>query len=238
VSTRSCIARPSDDHLFEGVYVHWDGYPSGVGAALHAAVKFFGSAELAALYLIDDHPAGWSSLASADLKLPLRRRSSMPEPDSLCRICKRSHWRHYAQYYESHGLKNPGPAPDGTSHVFDHGFDGYPDPLAGAACPFPDNEKPEQPLRGDGDDWGTEYAYVIHPTHMTIYDRVWTDGDKMIGMFGSGAGAREGSWRLVMDWDWDVPFEGDVVETKIRLHHELNQVAKAAGLGDKTGTDT
>jgi hypothetical protein len=237
MGTRSVIARPSDEHLFEGVYVHWDGYPSGVGAAVHAAARFFGSPELAAQWLIDDHPAGWSSLASCDLSLPLRQGGSMHRHDALCRECKRSYWRHYAQYYADHGLERPEGRGDGTSQVFDHGFEAFPDPLARGACPFPENEKPDTPLRGDGDDWGTEYAYVI-AGQLHIYDRVWSDdGNKMVGMFGAGAAADQGIWRHVTAVAWDAEFDGDAIETEIRLHHDLRRVAIDAGLPDKTTKD-
>jgi hypothetical protein len=236
MSTRSCIARPSDDHLFEGVYVHFDGYPSGVGAAVHSAARFFGTPELAAQFLIDDHPAGWSSIASADLALPFRGSRAAPGDDAICRTCKQSYWRHFSQYYERHGLPNPGPQPDGSSLCLHHSFDPYPDPLANAACPYPETEKPDSPLRGDGDDWGTEYAYVIGGT-LSVFDRVWNDDTKMIGMFGSGAATGEGRWRLVTQVAWDADYDGPAIETDIRLFHELNTVARTAGLGDKTGKD-
>ena len=63
MSTRSCIARGTVDS-FTGVYHHWDGYPSGLGAEIWKLFhkKYKGNEAKMLKALIDDHPAGWSSL--------------------------------------------------------------------------------------------------------------------------------------------------------------------------------
>ncbi len=67
MSTRSCIARIKGDG-FEGVYHHWDGYPTALGKTLwdlaHARPdNDVGEATKQMLrLLIDRHPAGWSSI--------------------------------------------------------------------------------------------------------------------------------------------------------------------------------
>jgi hypothetical protein len=85
MSTRACIAytTPRKKHVeWEGVYSHWDGYPSGVGAViweiLHGdfignegrlGVKNDGKLKTALQGFIDiyikGHPAGWSSLVES-----------------------------------------------------------------------------------------------------------------------------------------------------------------------------
>jgi hypothetical protein len=74
MSTRACIARLTGRHplAFEGRYHHWDGYPSGLGHALYHAYggPFDGDLERMLRVLIDEHPAGWSTIVGADWSLP------------------------------------------------------------------------------------------------------------------------------------------------------------------------
>ena len=60
MSTRSCIARRKGDG-FEGVYHHWDGYPTGLGATLWGLAQEKDSGLLLE-ELINKHPAGWSTI--------------------------------------------------------------------------------------------------------------------------------------------------------------------------------
>ena len=59
MGTRSMILKPEGD-AWVGRYVHWDGYPEGVGAALHEIVNRDGLT-MARKVLIDDH-VYWSSI--------------------------------------------------------------------------------------------------------------------------------------------------------------------------------
>jgi hypothetical protein len=63
MSTRSCITRPAKGG-FKGVYHHWDGYPAGVGSRIYELYNtiFEKNVEKMLKFLIDDHPAGWSSI--------------------------------------------------------------------------------------------------------------------------------------------------------------------------------
>lgn len=78
MSTNATIARPADpsgpDAAYGwsvGVYVHYDGYPTGVGAAIFDALAAHdGDVEATRRFLIDDETHGWSSLAGADFSLP------------------------------------------------------------------------------------------------------------------------------------------------------------------------
>lgn len=72
MSTRSCIARIKGDG-FAGVYHHWDGYPTVLGTTLYQMAQRFRSHEpesggVAGMLrlLIDQHPAGWSTINGAD----------------------------------------------------------------------------------------------------------------------------------------------------------------------------
>ncbi|MBX3081735.1 MAG: hypothetical protein KF716_08865 [Anaerolineae bacterium] len=68
MSTRSVIARWTQGDNWQGVYCHSDGYPSGVGATLWRIYRAPFGRDLAAMLklLIDDHPEGWSAIASCD----------------------------------------------------------------------------------------------------------------------------------------------------------------------------
>ena len=71
MSTRASIARLTQVSpvKWAGRYHHWDGYPSGLGATLWELYHGHFNLDLDAMLkvLIDDHPAGWSSLHAADL---------------------------------------------------------------------------------------------------------------------------------------------------------------------------
>ena len=68
MSTRSAIARVHGDG-FLGVYHHWDGYPTGLGKTLWDNTHKMPLKELLNL-LIDQHPAGWSTIIERNLALP------------------------------------------------------------------------------------------------------------------------------------------------------------------------
>ena len=70
MSTRSVIARPTKSG-FVGRYHHWDGYPSGLGATLCKAYHGHFQRNLDAMcrFLLDDHPAGFSTIVGRDLSL-------------------------------------------------------------------------------------------------------------------------------------------------------------------------
>ena len=73
MSTRGCIARlqKRDPLEFKGVYHHCDSYPSGLGQTLFRLrnQEFRGDTAAMLKVLIDQHPAGWSSVVGADFTL-------------------------------------------------------------------------------------------------------------------------------------------------------------------------
>lgn len=105
MSTHAIIARGTPTK-FSGRYHHYDGCPTGLGAALweHWRGHFGGTSEgLRAMLgvLIDDHPAGWRSIVGRDFALPVgavsreveRRRSARDEatrePECYCHGARR-----------------------------------------------------------------------------------------------------------------------------------------------------
>lgn len=65
MSTRGGIARKNGTG-FKGVYHHWDGYPSGLGKMLfelRSTWRFMGDTKKMVEFLIEAHPAGWSSIS-------------------------------------------------------------------------------------------------------------------------------------------------------------------------------
>ena len=70
MGTRAAIARRTGESTFTGRYHHWDGYPEALGASLFKARQHFGNTDAMLKYLIDDHPAGWSTINDADFTKP------------------------------------------------------------------------------------------------------------------------------------------------------------------------
>ena len=71
MSTRGAIARVNGDG-FKGVYHHWDSYPDSLGETLKRlhGEYFEGDTDAMLKFLIDDHPAGWSTIIGKDLTRP------------------------------------------------------------------------------------------------------------------------------------------------------------------------
>ncbi len=63
MSTRGTVARKTDEG-FTGVYHHFDAYPSGLGRELWGQyfTNYESDLETMQKGLIDDHPAGWSTI--------------------------------------------------------------------------------------------------------------------------------------------------------------------------------
>jgi endonuclease/exonuclease/phosphatase family metal-dependent hydrolase len=74
MSTRAIIGRVNADGSdgWAGRYHHWDGYPSGLGQRLYFLwlTHFVGDTAAMTKYLIDDHPAGWSTILTGDFNQP------------------------------------------------------------------------------------------------------------------------------------------------------------------------
>jgi hypothetical protein len=194
MSTRGAIARAHGDG-FKGVYHHWDSYPIGLGATLwhiyHAVFK--GDLDQMLKALIDDHPAGWSTINGADWGVEAGWEDDYTGP---CRVCAEPHWKHYAQYYKEHGLPEP-PHPEGNYSVLDHQYQPIPHPKGPQCyCHGERHEEGWEVTDRNAAGSGVEWAYVFNDKHqMLVLSSVNEDGAKMIGMF--GCGNNKAKWRIV-----------------------------------------
>jgi len=70
MSTNSMIGRKKQ-YGYQLNYIHWDGYPSGVGKTLWDLYHghFQKDVEKMMHVLIDEHPAGWSEICDTDFNL-------------------------------------------------------------------------------------------------------------------------------------------------------------------------
>lgn len=68
MGTRGIIARVTGDG-FTGRYHHWDSYPTQLGKTLYDNAQRFGVGSMLRT-LLDDHPAGWSTINGYDLDQP------------------------------------------------------------------------------------------------------------------------------------------------------------------------
>lgn len=70
MGTRGAIARLHEivSGTWQGRYHHWDSYPTGLGETLWTTLHghFNGDVEGMLKFLIDEHPAGWSTINHAD----------------------------------------------------------------------------------------------------------------------------------------------------------------------------
>jgi hypothetical protein len=62
------------------------------------------------------------------------------------------------------------------------------------------------PITNTSDDYGAEYAYVIHDDGLACYSRYHTDGTKAVGWFGLPA-AEEGDWKPIGKVPWHASAE-------------------------------
>jgi hypothetical protein len=71
MSTNGIIARSTGEGTFEGRYHHWDSYPSGLGVVLVELYCGHFKRDLPRMLqvLLDEHPAGWSTIVGTDFKL-------------------------------------------------------------------------------------------------------------------------------------------------------------------------
>ncbi|MBI2851286.1 MAG: hypothetical protein HYX80_09680 [Chloroflexi bacterium] len=114
MSTRGVIARQKGD-AFEGRYHHWDSYPTGLGKALWELAHSEFKCDLEGMlhFLIDEHPAGWSTICNKDFSLKPRFNE---HGKGNCLKCGKPSWEHYYQEWESHGKRLTEKAKESMSH--------------------------------------------------------------------------------------------------------------------------
>ena len=117
MSTRSVIARETPAG-FTGRYVHWDGYPSGVGETIWRLYRGRFGRDLDAMLseLIDGHPAGWSVLCG-DWSLPLGSHPDAPKcychggsPEPACELTQSDAALSWCEYAYALGRDTAGRA--------------------------------------------------------------------------------------------------------------------------------
>lgn len=94
MSTRGVIARLVSPGKFKGRYHHWDSYIKGLGASLHELYHTHFNKDIDTMLktLIDDHPAGWSTICGRDWtqeprgeqRDDLRKKQSELPPECFC----------------------------------------------------------------------------------------------------------------------------------------------------------
>lgn len=211
MSTRSVIARKSG-HGFTGVYHHWDGYPSGLGATLwEVRNKFYGGDTKRMLqYLIDLHPGGWSTI-NKDWSKPAEPRKD--DHDQPCTICGKPNWQHYRQYYHANEGQaelspweragRPVPPPGDEVLVLGHGCKTGSEETG----PEPSGGKDGKITQANAGNCGCEWAYVFDGNGTMEIQSSYCDpkgkfaGEKMIGAF--GCGDPKSTWKTVAVVDLD-----------------------------------
>jgi hypothetical protein len=198
MSTRGVIARQNGTG-FTGVYHHWGSYPEGLGKTLwelwHGDFKQDTGAMLKAL--IDEHPAGWSTICGKDFALPIGYRNL---DDMPCAKCGKPSWEHYYQNWEHHGkrLTKEAKAEMAQYHysALGHSFEFTEDYHPQCYCHGDRHEEPLTVTEKNASDIGCEYAYVFNGNgQMAILSSFHTNGHKMIGMF--GCGDPDAKWRPI-----------------------------------------
>lgn len=193
MSTRSIIAEPAGDG-FTGIYCHWDGYPTCRGAQLWEALAELGGDvdALKAWALRPGEVGYWSSFGTPS---DVAAMGLLPDTQ-ICDLCDGTGDRRAKDLTFPRGPYGPGcngcnstgtaPNRDKRSHW------------------AKDSERNE--VTSWGDDTGTEWAYVIDHTALTVFERRWgdvaDDGGHMVGMFGIGAGEGGGFWAYVGSYKW------------------------------------
>lgn len=161
MGTRGIIARPTPGDGFEGRYHHWDSYPTGLGATLYRLANghFAHDYQRMVATLIDDHPAGWSTINDSNFDL---------EPG-------------FGDANVDKVLK-----PDGT--IDWDATDAILARIQQPRCYcHGERSKDAAPLlTHDGHDGGAEYAYVIDPNsgNMAVLEKVRADSTHATGWFG------------------------------------------------------
>lgn len=219
MSTRSVIARPTATG-FAGRYHHFDGYPSGLGAALVELYQqeFDRDLERMLKTLLDDH-TGWSSVIGADFSMEPGFREYGTNGTCVCGEKKDDHLcqTHGPQFHADKGL----PYPCGINYAFHFGHAFEADEASKRQAAIEAN-RPHCYCHGDRaeEGWlvteenaagsGCEWAYVLKDTPdgafmlvLSSYTEITGQREKMIGFFGMGDENAEWSPVAIVGLDRD-----------------------------------
>ena len=203
MATRGAIARLNGVGRFRGVYHHWDSYPTGLGKTLFQVYQGHFGRDLDAMlrYLINDHPAGWSTINHTDFSLPAGY-SEVGYLNGPCRVCGRVFDDHRETLEEFEARRASDPTAVDNRQVLGHAFEAV---QPGPRC-FCHGERSEEAqvihersAAGAGVEW--VYAFDTDTRHMVILSSYSDSGSKMLGAFGFGD--TNAHWRIVADVDLD-----------------------------------
>lgn len=200
MGTRGAIARLTDKGKgFQGRYHHWDSYPTGLGKTLFNLYNsyFDRNLEFMLKTLIDDHPAGWSTINDKNFMVKAGFNEYKPTK-SRCGACGTNYViRAVPDFCSECGvrLKEPAREEDNRPNCYCHG-----------------DRKEEGWLvdEKNASGSGVEYAYVfnVKTGHMYIMSSYTDIGSpngekdqKMVGFF--GAGDENAVWKPIGEVDLD-----------------------------------
>lgn len=179
MSTRSAIARLSSRQPleFRGRYHHWDGYPSGLGRTLWHLYHTHFQRDLSAMLevLLDQHPAGWSTIVGADFT----RQAGFQE----MRMCG--------------GARADEAVSDDPFGAVSHAA------APQCYCHGERQEAAWEVTQENAAGSGCEYVYAFPPSseqepdRMLILSSYIASGTKMVGMFGMGD--PQAQWRVLAE---------------------------------------
>ena len=197
MSTRGAIVRVDGDG-FKGVYHHWDSYPSGLGATLFSLYQGHFNHDLERMLkeLIDDHPAGWSTINAKNFSSPIGYQSL---DQAICGTCGKPNWEHYYQNWEHHGKpltpKAKREMGRGNYCALGHSFDYVRTDNPECYCHGDRSEDALVVTEKNAAGIGCEWVYAFNQkTQMIVLGSYNEDGGKMIGMFGMGN--PDAKWRI------------------------------------------
>lgn len=109
-------------------------------------------------FLIDEHPAGWSTIIRCDFTLAPGSVSRWSTP---CTVCGLESWKHYRQYYAAHGMGNFIAALDpGIVMVLGHSY-AEKEKITGPQCYCHGGSRDEAALIDESTAFGLDWAYVF-----------------------------------------------------------------------------
>lgn len=220
MSTRAAIARPTNDGegeiTFAGRYHHFDGYPTGLGAALFELyhTQFDRDLDKMLKVLIDDHPGGWSSVYG-DFSMEPGYRDDLNAGTCTCGKRRNDHYCQYDRDAERHRKAYPCDPAGGYTRHLGHEFDESEESKRLAAiearrpncyCHGERSEGEHLITEENASGSGCEYVYVLKQTpdgavmlilssYTSIGSPTGAKDQKMIGFF--GVGDEDAEWRPI-----------------------------------------
>jgi hypothetical protein len=180
------------------VYHHWDSYPEGLGTTLAElyATHFAGDLSKMLKTLIDDHPAGWSTINGADFSL---EPGFIERPNAICALCGKTDAEHWEPMEQVREREKQDPNTLRRHNWLGHEFQEKDEQPPLCYCHGDRKEEGWEVTEENASGSGVEYVYAFWTegaTHkMAILSSYRKDGVKMIGAFGMGD--PDAGWRPI-----------------------------------------